>query len=125
MDNKSMSDRNGKVVEEKVPLRRADTLKKNRWRKSGTEMTSAVEIILESFKDLCPTRTVRGGRVTISDKGDSYLTTQDSQTSQNTTNTVRGLQRAQTNNQHTLYFVRVLAICDILRNVRPWTDFVS
>ena len=30
MDNKSMSDRNGKVVEEKVPLRRADTLKKNR-----------------------------------------------------------------------------------------------
>ena len=49
MDNKSMSDRNGKVVEEKVPLRRADTLKKNRWRKSGTEMTFAVEIILESF----------------------------------------------------------------------------
>ena len=42
MDNKSMSDRNGKVVEEKVPLRRADTLKKNRWRKSGTGMTSAV-----------------------------------------------------------------------------------
>jgi len=42
--------RNGKVVEEKVPLRRADTLKKNRWRKSG----------------------------------DSYLTTQDSQTSTNT-----------------------------------------
>ena len=38
MDNKSMSDRNGKVVEEKVPLRRADTLKKNRWRKSGTEI---------------------------------------------------------------------------------------
>ena len=37
-----MSDRNGKVVEEKVPLRRADTLKKNRWRKSGTGMTSAV-----------------------------------------------------------------------------------
>ena len=56
-----MSDRNGKVVEEKVPLRRADTLKKNRWRKSGTEMTSAVEIILESFKDRCPIRTVRGG----------------------------------------------------------------
>ena len=43
MDNKSMSDRNGKVVEEKVPLRRADTLKKNRWRKSGTGMTSSVE----------------------------------------------------------------------------------
>ena len=42
MDNKSMSDRNGKVVEEKVPLRRADTLKKNRWRKSGTEITSAI-----------------------------------------------------------------------------------
>ena len=38
MDNKSMSDRNGKVVEEKVPLRRADTLKKNRWRKSGAEI---------------------------------------------------------------------------------------
>ena len=37
-----MSDRNGKVVEEKVPLRRADTLKKNRWRKSGTEITSAM-----------------------------------------------------------------------------------
>ena len=49
MDYKSMSDRNGKVVEEKVPLRRADTLKKNRWRKSGTEMTSAVEMILENF----------------------------------------------------------------------------
>ena len=49
MDNKSMSDRNGKVVEEKVPLRRADTLKKNRWRKSGTEMTSAVEMLLENF----------------------------------------------------------------------------
>ena len=49
MDYKSMSDRNGKVVEEKVPLRRADTLKKNRWRKSGTEMTSAVEMLLENF----------------------------------------------------------------------------
>ena len=39
-----MSDRNGKVVEEKVPLRRADTLKKNRWRKSGTGMTFATGI---------------------------------------------------------------------------------
>lgn len=48
MDNKSMSERNGKVVEEKVPLRRADTLKKNRWRKSGTGMTSAGRAIVES-----------------------------------------------------------------------------
>ena len=74
----------------------------------------------------------RRSEVTISDKGDSYLTTQDSQTSQNTTNTVSGLQRAQTKNQHTFYFVRVLVICDILRTSRrgawtfsPWTDFDS
>ena len=57
MDNKSMGYRNGKVVEEKVPLRRADTLKKNRWRKSGTEMTSAIEIIFRM--DLGLTRYLR------------------------------------------------------------------
>ena len=95
MDNKSMSDRNGKVVEEKVPLRRADTLKKNRWRKSGTGMTSAVGSIDFSLGKVLdgpssnPLRTVQGGRIAIPGKGDSYLTTQDSQTSQNTTNTVR------------------------------------
>ena len=90
-----MSDRNGKVVEEKVPLRRADTLKKNRWRKSGTGMTSAVRSIDFSLGKVLdgpssnPLRTVQGGRIAIPGKGDSYLTTQDSQTSQNTTNTVR------------------------------------
>ena len=55
-----MSDRNGKVVEEKVPLRRADTLKKNRWRKSGTGMTSAPGFTNQNR--LVPLGPIRTGR---------------------------------------------------------------